>query len=131
MKQTYKPFGLDRGTSTNPFCGPVALALLLERPLNEIDKLLEPILGTEVKRGIFYPEILKILVEQGYSYSQVPATFPSRARAGLFLICFQGHVGVIKNQIYFDNQIPSGIIAMSYQSSYALKTAFEIKKKKL
>jgi hypothetical protein len=100
--------GLDKGTSNNPYCGPAALALLLDKPLHEIDKILEPLLGSNVQRELFYPEVLLVLKEQGLAFSQVGFYTATKA-GGNFLICWKGHFGVMKNGIYFDNGYPDGI----------------------
>jgi hypothetical protein len=96
---------LIKGTSKNEFCGPAALALLLNRPLDEVDNLLKVHFGTSIRRGLFYPEVLQILQENG---CKVHLTTQRTFGPELFLIVYKRHFGVSKYGLYFDNAVPLG-----------------------
>jgi hypothetical protein len=103
---------LIRGTSKNPFCGPAALALLLNRPLDGIDSLLKEKLGSSIQKGIFYPLVIQILEEQGCKVKQRAITTfdikTAKRLDQLYLICYKEHFGVSKFGFYHDNQFPNG-----------------------
>lgn len=99
---------LIQGTSKNPFCGPTALALLLNWPLDKVDSLLKELYGTSIQRGLFYPEVLQVLEEQGCKVKiRSKATFLND-KNGLYLICYKRHFGTVKNGLYYDNSFPLG-----------------------
>lgn len=101
---------LNRGTSTNPFCGPVALALLMNKSLDEIDKILSEKLGTNVQKGLFYPLMLQILSEHRFGYLETKKrVFAKSPDDGNYLIVFKAHFGVFKAGIYYDNANPNGV----------------------
>ena len=109
MNQTTNSESLQRGTSTNPYCGPAALALLMNKPLDEVDEILKEKLGTSIQKGLFYPLMLQILQEQGYKYHlTTKRTFVKSENDGNYLIVFKEHFGVAKKGFYYDNSMPRG-----------------------
>lgn len=103
---------LIKGTSTNPFCGPAAIALCLNQPLDYVDQLLSYLLGDSVQRGIFYPEVLKVLQSQGCEFKEISYRLLKFREKGIYLISFKTHFGVMKDRIYYDNQHGNGSVVM-------------------
>lgn len=94
--------------TSNPYCVPAALALLLDTTVDEACTLIKEELGDVGITGVFYPVILKKLAEHGYQWKEllVPRKLPA---TGNFLLCFKGHVGVWIDGTYYDNMNPQGV----------------------
>ena len=90
---------------SNPYCVPAALGFLLNITVDAAELLLKEELGDKPITGVLYPLILKILKKEGFGYIK---TYCDLKTPNHYLICFKGHVGVIKNGIYFDNQNRDG-----------------------
>lgn len=99
---------LIKGTSTNPFCGPAALALILNQPLDYVDQLLTEKLGTSIQRGLFYPDIFPILEKSKCRFKAAGRRVILLRDKGIYLIFYKGHCGVLKDKIYYDNSFPEG-----------------------
>lgn len=91
---------LKREVSDNKFCVPAALALILDIPVSESVALIKEELGDTQITGVFYSIILKIITQKGWTYKLAPFT----TKHHIFLIVFEGHVGVYREGIYMDNQ---------------------------
>lgn len=101
---TIKPqVKLKRSPTSNPFCVPAALALLLNIHVDEAVKLLKEDIGDQPITGVFYPLILKNIQLRGFTYREKRWN-----GLGTYLFVFRGHVGVLIDNVYYDNQIPGG-----------------------
>lgn len=120
---------LNRGASTNPFCGPAALALLMNKPLDEVDKILSKKLGTSVQKSLFYPLMLQILNEHRFGYLETKKrVFARSPDDGNYLVVFKHHFGVFKAGIYYDNSNPNGIYRSIADRVEKVYQIFEIPK---
>lgn len=90
--------------TSNRFCVPAALALLLDTTVDVATNLIRQDLGDQPIIGVYYPLILKHLSKAGFIYQEVKKLEP----AGKFLVRFNGHVGVFIDGTYFDNCHPNG-----------------------
>lgn len=90
---------LKRSENDNKFCVPSALALILDIPVSESVALIKEELGDIEITGVFYPVILNIITQKGWTYKLAPFT----TKHHIFLIVFKGHVGVYREGLYYDN----------------------------
>ncbi len=131
MTNTLQTPGVIRSNpNSNPFCGPAALSVILRRDVDDCLILIKKEVGDQPIQGLFYPCLLKILKEQGYSYKRV-RTF-DYTDGNLYLIVFYHHFGVLSNlgetnqpTQYFDNSHPNGT---SLLPRMKIEVTFEIKK---
>ena len=135
-----KTMELKRSSSSNPFCVPAALALMLDIHVDKACELLRQDLGDQGISGIFYPKALQILGQQGYTYYEAFGNVVSWDRVRTFaknyptqtlFVIFQGHVGVIHNQMYYDNSHPTGIALGMYNHYRRAMKVFLIERKQV
>lgn len=116
---------LKTTSTSNPYCVPSALALLLDTDVDTACNLIREELGEQAIAGIFYPVILKKLHEAGFRWKELSPSAVKllhKNKAGRFLLCFKGHVGVMLDGTYYDNQHPAGIS----RPTQAVRSAYEV-----
>lgn len=87
------------------FCVPTALAALTDGDFGNALALLSKELGAQLpNKPLFYPLILKVLKSKGYLVDRVQHF----GQLGIYLLCFNGHVAVVENNLYVDNSHPFG-----------------------
>lgn len=95
------------------FCVPTAISFITGRPYEEIEQDFKThFLGDQLVEGIFLGAAAKLLKMYGYelrslnNFMKLRLTNPH----GVYLIHIRGHVGIIRDNLWFDNQFPNGVL---------------------
>jgi hypothetical protein len=107
------------------FCVPAALAALTTGKFNDAQALLRKHFGEgqSYNKGLFYPIILKVLREEGYLVEQMTGGFRP---LGTYLLCFPGHVAVVENGTFIDNQHPEGIRITNHSRMPRIESVYRV-----
>jgi hypothetical protein len=118
---------IQRSPTSNTFCVPAALAALLDCHVDLAEALLKEELGDQPITGIYYPLIFKILrrVDPTFRWTEVSQTY-RQTHNEIYLLYFDGHVGVVKDKCYFDNQQPNGKPMTEHPYSKKIRQIFKI-----
>ena len=101
------PVQVHHALGGSVYCGPAALSALTGLTTLETTNLLKSsIFGQTSISGVYYPALLKVLVELGYQYKD----WGFFEKGGLYLVVLRGHVGVWWNGKFFDNSHPLGTL---------------------
>jgi hypothetical protein len=118
---------IQRSSTSNIYCVPAALAALLDCHVDLAEALLKEELGDQPITGIYYPLIFKVLrhVDLDYRWIEVSQTY-RQTHNETYLLCFNGHVGVVKDKCYFDNQQPNGKPMTEHPYSRKIRQIFRV-----
>lgn len=113
-----------QATSGLKFCVPAALAALTTGKFRDAQALLKKHLGDQQSnKPLFYPIILKVLRGEGYQVERMTGGFRP---LGTFLLCFSGHVGVVENGTYIDNQHPEGVRITKFAKMKPVEAVYQV-----
>ena len=109
--------------STNKYCVPTALAILMGTSIEVACAHIRNHLGEQPITGIYHPIILRILRDNGYEVREKILVNECRTSlirlvrlisSSTWLVILHGHVLVYKNGMVFDNAFPTGVLTEFY-----------------